>query len=312
MNETYAIIGFLLAGFSVIANDSVQTLGTFIASNKKIKWWYLWIFASLILMGTILWSWFAYNGDISYGRLEKIPEISIEWYHLVAPVSLVVLTRFGIPVSTSLLVMATFAPVLIFQKIILKSLTGYALAAILAFFLWFLVMKYFSQIEKLFPENKKFWRVFQWSSTGFLWFTWLSHDISNTAVFLPRQLSGMEVSLVLLFFVVALAYIFRSHGGKIQEIVLSKTNTAYIKAATMIDLLFAFILLFFKTYNSIPMSTTWVFVGLLAGREMAIAFLKKRDCCEKGLFPLLAGDMLKIIGGLTISVGVVLLVHFLR
>ena len=28
-------IGFLLAAYSVIANDSIQTLGTFLASNKE-------------------------------------------------------------------------------------------------------------------------------------------------------------------------------------------------------------------------------------------------------------------------------------
>ncbi len=30
--------GFLLAAYSVIANDSIQTLGTWIASNKKVNW----------------------------------------------------------------------------------------------------------------------------------------------------------------------------------------------------------------------------------------------------------------------------------
>ena len=33
----YTIIGFGLAAFSVIANDSVQTLGTFIASNQRLS-----------------------------------------------------------------------------------------------------------------------------------------------------------------------------------------------------------------------------------------------------------------------------------
>ena len=32
--NVYMIIGFTLAAYSVIANDSVQTLGTFIASNS--------------------------------------------------------------------------------------------------------------------------------------------------------------------------------------------------------------------------------------------------------------------------------------
>ena len=36
----YTIIGFGLAGWSVIANDSIQTLGTFIASKSKWFKWY--------------------------------------------------------------------------------------------------------------------------------------------------------------------------------------------------------------------------------------------------------------------------------
>ena len=34
----FGMFGFLLAAYSVIANDSAQTLGTFIASNKETKW----------------------------------------------------------------------------------------------------------------------------------------------------------------------------------------------------------------------------------------------------------------------------------
>ena len=36
----YTIVGFALAGWSVIANDSIQTLGTFIASKQKWFKWY--------------------------------------------------------------------------------------------------------------------------------------------------------------------------------------------------------------------------------------------------------------------------------
>ena len=32
-------LGFAFAGYSAIANDSIQTLGTFISSNRKVKWW---------------------------------------------------------------------------------------------------------------------------------------------------------------------------------------------------------------------------------------------------------------------------------
>ena len=35
---------FFLASYSAIANDSIQTIGTFIASNADKKWYYLWIY----------------------------------------------------------------------------------------------------------------------------------------------------------------------------------------------------------------------------------------------------------------------------
>ena len=37
-------LGFLFAAYAAIANDSIQTIGTFIASNQDKKWWVLWIF----------------------------------------------------------------------------------------------------------------------------------------------------------------------------------------------------------------------------------------------------------------------------
>jgi hypothetical protein len=38
----------------------------------------------------------------------------------------------------------------------------------------------------------------------------------------------------------------------------------------MVDGVYFVILLIFKEWSNIPMSTTWVFIGLLAGRQMAI------------------------------------------
>ena len=36
MIELWAMVGVIFAACSVVGNDAVQTLGTFIASNKKI------------------------------------------------------------------------------------------------------------------------------------------------------------------------------------------------------------------------------------------------------------------------------------
>ena len=108
--SVYMCVGVFLAAYSVIANDSVQTLGTWIASNsERFKWYNLWISATGVLLFTLWFGWAVNDGDISYGRLAKIPFQEIQWYHAVAPLVLVALTKLGVPVSTTFLVLSAFA-----------------------------------------------------------------------------------------------------------------------------------------------------------------------------------------------------------
>jgi hypothetical protein len=62
-------VGFLFAVYSVIGNDVIQTIGTFLTSNKKTYWAILWTFASVILSATLVYGWYFHNGDVSYQRL---------------------------------------------------------------------------------------------------------------------------------------------------------------------------------------------------------------------------------------------------
>lgn len=306
-----AMVGFCLAGYSVIANDSVQTLGTWIASNReKFKWYTMWVAASAVMIGTMVYGWYAYDGDISYGRLTKIPFQEVQWYHALAPLALVALTKKGIPVSTSFLVLSAFASTFVLEKMLLKSVVGYGLAAIVAYTLWFIISNFFNESRDIKEENKKYWRIGQWLTTGFLWFTWLSHDVANIAVFLPRQLSIIELIGVITFFTVGLGWIFYQQGGKIQQIVLDKQNTKYVRSATLIDLVYAFLLLYFKQINNIPMSTTWVFIGLLCGRELALNTYLTKKGNLKQVFTIVAKDFLKLLVGLIVSVAIVLLIHY--
>jgi hypothetical protein len=138
----YMVIGFCLAGYSVMANDSVQTLGTFIASKQKwFKWYTLAAAASFAMILTITYGWWAYDGDISYGRLNQIPFQEIKWYHAVAPAILLLLTRIGIPVSTTFLVLSAFASTVVIEKMLLKSVVGYGLAATTAYVCWIVISK---------------------------------------------------------------------------------------------------------------------------------------------------------------------------
>ena len=331
------IVGFALAAYAIVANDSIQTLGTFLASNKQRPWWLLWIWISSIMVVTVTWGWFSNGSDPAFGRLAA-KEIDLPatftWLFLLPPLCLVILTRMGIPVSTSLLVLTAFkglvaqqqgkdakGAVELFASMMQKSLVGYAIAFVLGFFLVIAVLHILErkiQTEgahqsSLHPN----WMIFQWGSTGFLWSMWLVQDLANIFVYLPRQLSWWGLALSLTGMVFLQGYLFREKGGKIQKIVTSKTNTLDVRAATLIDLQYGLMLLFFKVDYipklfeimgmsvpwppKMPMSTTWVFLGLLAGREIAIA-MKLRHRSKKKIANLVFSDAGKAFLGSVIAI----------
>ena len=310
--SVYMCVGFFLAAYSVIANDSVQTLGTWIASNsERFKWYNLWISATGVLLFTLWFGWAVNDGDISYGRLAKIPFQEIQWYHAVAPLVLVALTKLGVPVSTTFLVLSAFASGVVFEKMLIKSALGYVVSAGAAYVVWLGVSRCLETKTDIPAGQDRWWRIAQWSTTAWLWFTWLSHDMANIAVFLPRVVPLEMMLIISLVFIVGLCYMFWEGGGKIQQIVLTKVNTKYVRSATLVDFVYALVLYIFKEVNSIPMSTTWVFCGLLAGREVAIATALDKKNIKK-VFPMLTKDFFRIMIGLAISTIIVLAITYYK
>jgi hypothetical protein len=64
-------VGVSLAAYSAVANDSIQTLGILMAASHGTKWYFLWIYSSSIFVGTVLFSFFMYDGDVSHERLKS-------------------------------------------------------------------------------------------------------------------------------------------------------------------------------------------------------------------------------------------------
>ena len=295
-------VGFIFSAYAVVGNDSIQTLGTFLTSNEERPWWILWLFAGSILTATLVYGWWSTGGDVSYGRLlvaaSDNPDVlrypsppNIEqfgWAYVLPPLVLMVLTRTGIPVSTSFLILTFFAPKGLWDMIG-KSLLGYGVAFSAAIILYALISRTLSKkfiTTSLPPEKKQLWMGLQWLSTGFLWSQWLIQDFANIYVYLNREISLLTLVVSLVILLAMLAYIFASKGGAIQGIVREKTNTQDVRSATIIDFTYGIILFFFKELNDIPMSTTWVFLGLLAGREIAIRWrLGDRDDSTEYLDP---------------------------
>lgn len=286
-------VGFALAGYSAIANDSIQTIGTFLASNHDKKWWVLWLFVGGIFLATVGYSWYVNDGDVSYQRLaakgfSEAPQ-SFSFLQVAAPIFLLLLTRMRMPVSTTFLLLSCFsASASAIGNVLVKSLSGYFVAFGAAIVVWILLSRIIRNYVKGKPHPM--WTVVQWITSGSLWAVWIMQDAANIAVYLPRSLTFAQFSGFALYIFFGLGILFYLRGDRIQKVVTEKSDVRDIRSATIIDFVYAVILYYFKIKSNIPMSTTWVFIGLLAGREVAMSFTDARG---KGK-PL--GKSLKLIG----------------
>ena len=300
-------VGFLFAAYAAVANDSIQTLGTFIASNQEKKWWVLWLFIGGIFLFTVGYSWFNYGGDVSHGRLMAkgfdVAPTEFHFLQIAAPVFLLILTRLRMPVSTTFILLTSFAaaPAAI-GKVLAKSMSGY----ILAFFLGFIVFITIAKLaKKYFVGEAKFgWTIAQWITSGTLWSVWLMQDAANIAVYLPRSMAFSEFLGFALVVFFGLGLLLYYKGGRIQKIVTEKSVITDVRFATIVDFIYCIILFYFKLHSKVPMSTTWVFIGLLAGREVAMAI---RNTGENSLitsFRLMMKDFSFAMIGLIISIAI--------
>ena len=289
---------FFFASYSAIANDSIQTIGTFIASNSDKKWYYLWIYMGGIFLITVTYSWIYYGGDISYGRLaskglNEAPT-NFQFLQVFAPVALLIMTRFKMPVSTSILLLSAFA------SILSKSFFGYFIAFTLAVIVWIFTTNLFEKYKNTKPS--KLWLPLQWVSSGALWSAWIMQDMANVAVVLPRSLNFDQFIVVASFIFFGLGLLFYLRGDRIQQIVLEKSDIIDVRAATVVDFIYACLLFYLKEISTIPISTTWVFIGLLGGRELAINLRKKNGNYK---------DALSMIGKDTLSAGIGLIISLI-
>jgi hypothetical protein len=275
--------GFVLAAYSAVSNDSIQTIGTFIASNADRKWYVLWLYIGGIFLVTVSVGWLLNDGDVSYGRLQAkddggelfFPQPDdFPFLQIAAPIFLLVLTRLRMPVSTTFLLLSSFAvsPGAV-GSVITKSINAYFLAFGLGFIVWLLISRLTTRYFTGKPAH--WWVVAQWMTSGTLWSVWIMQDAANIAIYLPRSLSLIQFVGFASVIFLGLGLIFFLKGDKIQQIVNEKSEVRDIRSATIIDFVYAIILVYKLFISVIPMSTTWVFIGLLGGRELGIRLREK-------------------------------------
>jgi len=318
-------VGFLFAAYAAVANDSIQTLGTFIASNQDKKWWVLWLFIGSIFLFTVGYSWLfsdtvgafdaagkvigdgVADGDVSHGRLlSKGFDVAPKEFHflqIAAPIFLLILTRLRMPVSTTFILLTSFATVpAAIGKVLAKSMSGYILAFFLGVTIFLVISKY---AKKYFVGEAKFgWSIAQWITSGTLWSVWLMQDAANIAVYLPRDMAFTEFMGFAMVVFIGLGLLFYYKGGRIQKIVTEKSVITDVRFATIVDFIYCIILFYFKLYSSVPMSTTWVFIGLLGGREVAMAIRKTGSHSFGHSVKLVLKDFSYAMIGLIISIAI--------
>ena len=304
-------LGFFFAAYATVANDSIQSLGTFIESNKAKKWWILWLFVGMIFLLTVTFSWIVFDGDVTYQRLLN-PDGTSDYPHpknfsfwqIIAPLVLLILTRMRMPVSTTFLILSVFsADTSGITSVVWKSWSGYIMAFILSFLVW-----YFSYniIKKYFKSRKAHttWTIVQWVVSGTLWAVWVMQDGANIAVYLPRTQSLMQFVIFSATIFFGLGILFYLRGDRIQEVVSEKSRISDIRAATLVDAIYVILLIYKLFISTVPMSTTWVFLGVIGGREIAISLArtKKGKKHRRKARKMIFRDFMSAMIGLFISV----------
>ena len=64
------VVGFVMASYSIVGNDAIQTLGTLLSSNAHRPWWLLWLFAGAVMVAVLTYGWLV-HGDVSYGACRR-------------------------------------------------------------------------------------------------------------------------------------------------------------------------------------------------------------------------------------------------
>lgn len=299
--------GFLLSLFACIQNDVIQTMGTFLMINKDRPVWHAWLYISFVIVLTFSIGWAVNGGDMAFGRLTRVPHpAEFYWWHILPPIALMCLTRRGIPAATSFLIVSIFSSNQVTGLMVAKSAIGYSSAFIVSLILYFFIAR---RVEKIFLYTKNRpvsvgWVIAKWISTAFLICAWLMQDGAVLYVFLPRHLELWQMILSLCALITILYFICSRRGGDLAGIIKLKTNTQDIRSATIIDIIYGSVLIYFMFVNNIPMSTTWVFLGILAGREIAL-YNRLRYITEKKVYKHVIKDLTKAIIGLIVSITVV-------
>jgi hypothetical protein len=311
-----SLLAFGLATAAVIGNDALQTLGTFLAaSRQRVPRGLQALFLCSVLCLVLLLGWSRGQGDPAWGRLDQLAEPArLTWVDLLPPLAVLGLTQAGAPVSTSFLLLTAFAPDHL-PTLLGHSLAAYGLALALGLAVYAALPGMPAEANPAEARLTSGWLVLQWLASGWLWSQWLIQDLANLYVLLPRRLDAGTMAATLALLCLAVTVLVLRDGGPIQALLERKSHSDDPRATALLTGLYGAVLFGLGQWSRLPLSTTWAFLGLLAGRELGL--LLRGDGRQATSMPAsvaadLGTDLLRASLGLVVAVAVALLVAALH
>ena len=293
-------VGFLLAGYAAVANDSIQTIGTFIASNKDQAWWKLWLFIEGIFLLTVVWSWVQFDGDVTYQRLaaKGFGHCRVRLLTVAAPVFLIILTQLKMPSRPHSCSVQFRDQGVRDRQGADEVLHGLRAAFVIAMVVWLSLTKTFERwfTGEAAPAggSPSGWPPGCCGACG-------SSRMRRTSRCTCPVSNVVELAAFAGVIFIGLGILFRMGGERIQQIVEEKSDVFDLRPATIIALVYAVILFYFKIHSKVPMSTTWVFLGLLGGRELAMTLRGSGERSVGAAVKMMTRDAALAATGLAVS-----------
>ncbi len=268
--------------YNVMVNNFIQTLGTFNVSNKYAKKWKIFLYLASIFIAYFVYTWLKYDGNIRKGSLRHIEyKDSFGYSLLLLPILVALFNYFGIPVSIAFLSIPLFISGEIVKAMIAKAFLNYFLAFAISFIFWNILYVEFKKILKK-KDNHKFWMIVEYISIGILWCCWLNTCVSSFMVFLPPKLDLKHLLLLLVIgtIIISIITILRSND-KMEQIIEEKTDVNNIMFSVLFNVLHSVVLVVLKLNSEVPIATSWIFTGLLDGRELGIVTKKSNSFSDQ-------------------------------
>jgi hypothetical protein len=308
-------LAMIIASFAIVGNDSPQLIGTHLATRQDEKWYKTLAFVGVIFVVVLGLCWYFYDGEVHFKILDNVSPRNINKYYLISPAILLFLTHNGIPTSSTFLVLSVFLNKANIMNMLTKTAASYFISFAASAYVFLKILRRYKKYLLSASSNDRYislWNQLQLASTILLVINWLCFSISNITVFLPRKLSLHDFLLFMFILLYTLASVLSNKSNKMQEILLSKSGANNLKINVLINMLFSAVLFIFKVINNVSIATTFVFLGILAGKEIAIASSEMDIFGRnyKRTILTILRDINKCIFGVGVSLAFVTLINF--